>query len=137
MALLARVLPPLELLDDVMYKAIALGFAAFTIATILVRYGRPRPWGGYWSWDPKGNLGTDRLAELCGLAAPAVDQGWRGTPMAWWAVIGLLVTCSLFLGSTCFCRGCTPTARCKAGPPPVPPTEIERIPAMPNHFVAC
>ena len=32
---IARRLPPLEVLDDVMYKAIAVGFAFFTIATIL------------------------------------------------------------------------------------------------------
>jgi ABC-type transport system involved in cytochrome c biogenesis permease subunit len=36
-------LPAFEVLDDVMYKAIAVGFAFFTIATIPVPCGRPRP----------------------------------------------------------------------------------------------
>jgi hypothetical protein len=51
--ILADRLPALELLDDVMYKAIAVGFAFFTIATILGGLWAAEAWGGYWSWDPK------------------------------------------------------------------------------------
>jgi len=51
--ILADRLPSLELLDDVMYKAIAVGFAFFTIATILGALWAAEAWGGYWSWDPK------------------------------------------------------------------------------------
>jgi cytochrome c-type biogenesis protein CcsB len=51
--ILAERLPSLELLDDVMYKAIAVGFAFFTIATILGALWAAEAWGGYWSWDPK------------------------------------------------------------------------------------
>jgi ABC-type transport system involved in cytochrome c biogenesis permease subunit len=51
--LLARVLAAAGLLDEVMYKAIALGFAAFTIATILGALWAAEAWGGYWSWDPR------------------------------------------------------------------------------------
>ena len=40
---IAERLPTLEVLDDVMYKAIAVGFAFFTIATVLGALGRPRP----------------------------------------------------------------------------------------------
>ena len=36
-----------------MYKAIAIGFAFFTIATILGALWAAEAWGGYWSWDPK------------------------------------------------------------------------------------
>ena len=50
---LASRLPSLEQLDDVMYKAIALGFAFFTIATVLGAMWAAEAWGGYWSWDPK------------------------------------------------------------------------------------
>ncbi|MEY8879321.1 MAG: c-type cytochrome biogenesis protein CcsB, partial [Leptothrix sp. (in: b-proteobacteria)] len=45
--------PAPEVLDDLMYKAIALGFAFFTIATILGAFWAAEAWGGYWSWDPK------------------------------------------------------------------------------------
>ncbi|MDB5933174.1 MAG: ccsB [Massilia sp.] len=46
-------LPSLEVLDDVMYKAISVGFAFFTVATILGALWAAEAWGGYWSWDPK------------------------------------------------------------------------------------
>jgi cytochrome c-type biogenesis protein CcsB len=49
---IASKLPPLEVLDDVMYKSIAVGFAFFTIATVLGALWAAEAWGGYWSWDP-------------------------------------------------------------------------------------
>ena len=52
-SVLADRLPSLEVLDDIMYKAIAVGFAFFTIATILGALWAAEAWGGYWSWDPK------------------------------------------------------------------------------------
>jgi cytochrome c-type biogenesis protein CcsB len=48
-----RALPSFEVLDDVMYKSIAVGFAFFTIATVLGALWAAEAWGGYWSWDPK------------------------------------------------------------------------------------
>jgi cytochrome c-type biogenesis protein CcsB len=50
---IAAGLPSFEVLDDVMYKSIAVGFAFFTIATILGAFWAAEAWGGYWSWDPK------------------------------------------------------------------------------------
>ncbi len=50
---IAARLPSFEILDDVMYKAIAVGFAFFTIATVLGALWAAEAWGGYWSWDPK------------------------------------------------------------------------------------
>ncbi|HNJ46390.1 MAG TPA: cytochrome c biogenesis protein CcsA, partial [Ottowia sp.] len=50
---IAARLPSFEVLDDVMYKSIAVGFAFFTIATVLGALWAAEAWGGYWSWDPK------------------------------------------------------------------------------------
>ncbi|QQS55369.1 MAG: c-type cytochrome biogenesis protein CcsB [Candidatus Competibacteraceae bacterium] len=103
--LLARVLPPLELLDDVMYKAIALGFAAFTIATILGALWAAEAWGGYWSWDPKETWALIVWLNYAAWLHLRLTKGWRGAPMAWWAVIGLLVTLFAFLGVNMFLSG--------------------------------
>lgn len=102
---LARVLPPLELLDDVMYKAIALGFAAFTIATILGALWAAEAWGGYWSWDPKETWALIVWLNYAAWLHLRLTKGWRGTPMAWWAVIGLFVTLFAFLGVNMFLSG--------------------------------
>lgn len=103
--LLARVLPPLELLDDVMYKAIALGFAAFTIATILGALWAAEAWGGYWSWDPKETWALIVWLNYAAWLHLRLTKGWRGAPMAWWAVIGLFVTLFAFLGVNMFLSG--------------------------------
>ncbi|MDG4595634.1 MAG: c-type cytochrome biogenesis protein CcsB [Candidatus Contendobacter sp.] len=103
--LLAVVLPPLELLDDVMYKAIALGFAAFTIATILGALWAAEAWGGYWSWDPKETWALIVWLNYAAWLHLRLTKGWRGAPMAWWAVIGLFVTLFAFLGVNMFLSG--------------------------------
>ncbi|HCK80127.1 MAG TPA: c-type cytochrome biogenesis protein CcsB [Candidatus Competibacter sp.] len=103
--LLARVLPPSALLDEVMYKAIALGFAAFTIATILGALWAAEAWGGYWSWDPKETWALIVWLNYAAWLHLRLTKGWRGAPMAWWAVIGLFVTLFAFLGVNMFLSG--------------------------------
>jgi len=103
--LLARTLPPLDLLDDVMYKAIALGFAAFTIATILGALWAAEAWGGYWSWDPKETWALIVWLNYAAWLHLRMTKGWRGAPMAWWAIIGLFVTLFAFLGVNMFLSG--------------------------------
>ena len=51
--ILTSKLPKPEVIDEVMYKAIAVGFLFFTIATVLGAMWAADAWGGYWSWDPK------------------------------------------------------------------------------------
>src|SRR3546814_14666970 len=50
---IANKLPSLEVLDDIMYRAIAVGFAFFTVATILGALWAADAWGNSWQWDPK------------------------------------------------------------------------------------
>ncbi len=98
-------LPELELLDDVMYKSIALGFAFFTLATILGALWAAEAWGGYWSWDPKETWALIVWLNYAAWLHMRLTKGWRGTPMAWWAVIGLFVTIFAFLGVNMFLSG--------------------------------
>ena len=99
------VLPPLELLDDVMYKSIALGFAFFTVATILGALWAAEAWGGYWSWDPKETWALIVWLNYAAWLHMRLTKGWRGTPMAWWAIVGLFVTLFAFLGVNMFLSG--------------------------------
>ncbi len=102
---LAQALPTLDLLDDVMYKAIALGFAAFTLATILGALWAAEAWGGYWSWDPKETWALIVWLNYAAWLHLRMTKGWRGAPMAWWAIIGLFVTLFAFLGVNMFLSG--------------------------------
>lgn len=98
-------LPTLEVLDDIMYKAIAVGFAFFTIATILGALWAADAWGGYWSWDPKETWALIVWLNYAAWLHMRMMKGLRGQIAAWWAVIGLLVTTFAFLGVNMFLSG--------------------------------
>lgn len=103
--ILASRLPALDVLDDLMYKAIAVGFAFFTIATILGAMWAAEAWGGYWSWDPKETWALIVWLNYAAWLHLRLVKGLRGTLAAWWALIGLLVTTFAFLGVNMFLSG--------------------------------
>lgn len=98
-------LPKLEIMDDLMYKSIALGFGFFTVATILGAMWAAEAWGGYWSWDPKETWALIVWLNYAAWLHLRLTKGWRGAPMAWWSVIGLFVTTFAFLGVNMFLSG--------------------------------
>ncbi|MFP5381016.1 MAG: c-type cytochrome biogenesis protein CcsB [Gammaproteobacteria bacterium] len=102
---LATRLPGPEVLDDVMYKAIAIGFAFFTIATILGAMWAAEAWGGYWSWDPKETWALIVWLNYAAWLHIRLVKGLRGPMLAWWAVVGLFVTTFAFLGVNMFLSG--------------------------------
>jgi cytochrome c-type biogenesis protein CcsB len=98
-------LPALEVLDDVMYKSIAVGFAFFTIATVLGALWAAEAWGGYWSWDPKETWALIVWLNYAAWLHMRLMKGLRGTVSAWWALVGLAVTTFAFLGVNMFLSG--------------------------------
>ncbi|WP_374666377.1 c-type cytochrome biogenesis protein CcsB [Ramlibacter sp.] len=102
---IAERLPSFEILDDVMYKAIAVGFAFFTIATVLGALWAAEAWGGYWSWDPKETWALIVWLNYAAWLHMRLMKGLRGTVSAWWALVGLAVTTFAFLGVNMFLSG--------------------------------
>ena len=102
---IASRLPSLEVLDDVMYKAIAVGFAFFTIATVLGALWAAEAWGGYWSWDPKETWALIVWLNYAAWLHMRLMKGLRGTVAAWWALAGLAVTTFAFIGVNMFLSG--------------------------------
>ncbi|MBG6221994.1 MULTISPECIES: c-type cytochrome biogenesis protein CcsB [unclassified Janthinobacterium] len=98
-------LPSLEVLDDVMYKAISVGFAFFTVATILGALWAAEAWGGYWSWDPKETWALIVWLNYAAWLHMRLMTGLRGRIASWWALVGLLVTTFAFLGVNMFLSG--------------------------------
>ena len=103
--MLASRLPSLDVLDDVMYKAITIGFAFFTIATVLGAMWAAEAWGGYWSWDPKETWALIVWLNYAAWLHIRLVKGLRGPMLAWWAIVGLLVTAFAFLGVNMFLSG--------------------------------
>ena len=102
---IAERLPSLEVLDDVMYKSIALGFAFFTIATVLGALWAADAWGGYWSWDPKETWALIVWLNYASWLHMRLMKGLRGAVAAWWALAGLAVTTFAFIGVNMFLSG--------------------------------
>ncbi len=102
---IAERLPAFEVLDDVMYKSIAVGFAFFTIATVLGALWAAEAWGGYWSWDPKETWALIVWLNYAAWLHMRLMKGLRGTVAAWWALVGLGVTTFAFLGVNMFLSG--------------------------------
>jgi cytochrome c-type biogenesis protein CcsB len=102
---IASKLPELPVLDDVMYKSIAVGFAFFTIATVLGALWAAEAWGGYWSWDPKETWALIVWLNYAAWLHMRLIKGLRGTVSAWWALGGLAVTSFAFLGVNMFLSG--------------------------------
>ena len=98
-------MPSFEVLDDVMYKAIAVGFAFFTIATILGAFWAAEAWGGYWSWDPKETWALIVWLNYAAWLHMRLMKGLRGAISAWWALVGLAITTFAFLGVNMFLSG--------------------------------
>jgi cytochrome c-type biogenesis protein CcsB len=104
-AFFAARLPPAAILDELLYKIIALGFAFFTLATILGALWAAEAWGGYWSWDPKETWALIVWLNYAAWLHLRIARGWQGRVMAWWALVGLLITAFAFLGVNMFLSG--------------------------------
>ncbi len=104
-----------------MYKSIAVGFAFFTIATVLGALWAAEAWGGYWSWDPKETWALIVWLNYAAWLHMRLMKGLRGTVSAWWALVGLAVTTFAFLGVNMFLSGPAqlrhPVSFTRAAPP--------------------
>ena len=98
-------LPHSQVIEEVMYKAIAVGFLFFTIATILGALWAASAWGRYWSWDPKETWAFIVWLNYAIWLHLRLVAGWRGRVLAWWAVIGLVITAFAFIGVNMFLSG--------------------------------
>jgi len=103
-ALLA-VFPSLKMLDQLSYKAVAIGFPAFTLATILGAAWAAEAWGGYWSWDPKETWALIVWLVFGAYLHARFSHGLHGKTLAWWAVLGFLVTIFCFVGVNMYLSG--------------------------------
>ena len=102
---IAARLPEFEVLEDVMYKSIAVGFGFFTVATILGALWAADAWGAYWQWDPKETWALIVWLNYAAWLHMRLVKGLRGPLLAWWALTGLLVTTFAFLGVNIFLSG--------------------------------
>jgi cytochrome c-type biogenesis protein CcsB len=98
-------LPSRIWLDELSYKAIALGFVFFTIATILGALWAAEAWGGYWSWDPKETWALIVWLNYAAWLHTRLVKNVRGALLAWWSLAGFCITLFAFVGVNMFLSG--------------------------------
>lgn len=98
-------LPEAALLDELMYRVIAVGFLFFTLATILGALWAAKAWGSYWSWDAKETWAFIVWLNYAAWLHARQIHGLRGATMAVWALLGFLLTLFAFLGVNLWLSG--------------------------------
>jgi len=84
-------LPDLKKLDDSNYIFVAIGFAMLTLMITSGAFWTHSVYGNYWAWDP---LEVQSLISWLVYAIwlhLRLTLGWRGTKLAWYALLALPV----------------------------------------------
>jgi cytochrome c-type biogenesis protein CcsB len=88
-----------EILDDLTYKLIAIGFPLFTLGGLIFgAIWADQAWGRYWSWDPKETWSLITWFVYAFYLHARYLRGWRGTKIVVVAVIGFISTIFTYLG---------------------------------------
>lgn len=102
---LYRRLPSLEILDDINYRCLTIGFPLLTVAIVTGAIWAESAWGAYWSWDPKETWSLITWLVYAALLHGRLTIGWRGRRAAILAIIGFCVLLFTFLGVTLLLPG--------------------------------
>lgn len=94
----ASVFPSLDILDDLNYKTIAIGFPLLTLGIITGAAWAHYAWGTYWSWDPKETWSLITWFVYAAFLHARFTAGWRGRKTAILSVIGFASVIFLYLG---------------------------------------
>lgn len=91
-------LPPLDVMDDVSYRCLAIGFPLLTIAIITGSIWSEKAMGSYWNWDPKQTWSLITWFIYAALLHGRLVIGWRGKRAAILSIAGFLILLITFLG---------------------------------------
>jgi cytochrome c-type biogenesis protein CcsB len=91
-------LPGSDLLDEVGYKTIAIGFPLLTIGIITGAFWANVAWGTYWSWDPKETWSLIVWFIYAAYLHARITRGWRGKKAALLSIVGFSATLFCYLG---------------------------------------
>lgn len=88
-----------EMLDEITYKSIAVGFPIFTLGGLIFgAIWADQAWGKYWSWDPKETWSLITWFIYAFYLHGRMIRGWRGKKIAIVAVIGFTAVMFTYLG---------------------------------------
>jgi cytochrome c-type biogenesis protein CcsB len=97
-----RGLPSRELLDEISYKAVMVGFPFLTLTIVLGAVWAEVAWGRYWGWDPKETASLVTWLIYGSYLHARVVRGWRGERAAYLLVLGFVAVLFTYFGNLFF-----------------------------------
>lgn len=91
-------LPSLQILDEINYKLIILGFPLLTLAIITGALWAESAWGSYWNWDPRETWSLITWFIYVIILHARFTAGWRGKRAALLSIVGFLTILIAFFG---------------------------------------
>ncbi len=98
-------LPPLELLDDLGYTSLLVGFPLLTLGLITGSIWAQYVWGAFWTWDVKQTWSLITWAIYAFLLVARLSLGLRGRKAAFVSIVGFGAVLFTFLGVSLLSRG--------------------------------
>ncbi|MEK4977800.1 c-type cytochrome biogenesis protein CcsB [Bacillus sp. FSL K6-6540] len=86
-------------LDEISYRAIAIGFPVFTLGgLIFAMIWAEIAWGRFWGWDPKEVWALITWLFYSVYLHLRLSRGWQGKYSSWLSVIGFIVVMFTLVG---------------------------------------
>lgn len=84
----AKHLPRKDILDEVVYRSVLMGFPLLTVGIITGAAWADYAWGSYWSWDPKETWSLITWLVYSAFLHARLARGWTGHRTAVLSVVG-------------------------------------------------
>ncbi|MGA8941527.1 MAG: c-type cytochrome biogenesis protein CcsB [Thermoactinomyces sp.] len=82
----------LDLVDEISYRAIAIGYPIFTLgALVFAMIWAHEAWGRFWGWDPKEVWALITWLFYSAYLHLRLSRGWHGLKSSWLAVGGFII----------------------------------------------
>ncbi|MGH2370271.1 MAG: c-type cytochrome biogenesis protein CcsB [Chloroflexota bacterium] len=92
-------LPHRDVLDEIGYKSVIIGFPAQALLLILGALWAHTAWGRYWGWDPKETAALFTWLVYGVYLHARAQRGWHGTRTSWLLVAGFGAVLFTFFGN--------------------------------------
>jgi len=100
---LAKIEFNLDLLDEINYKAITLGYPLYTVGALFAgAIWAEQAWGQFWGWDPKEVGSLIIWLFYTGFLHARYNRQWKGSRAAILAIFGFLMVLLTFFGNYFF-----------------------------------
>jgi len=95
---LVSYLPSAQILDEIVYRSVAVGFPLLTVGIITGAAWADYAWGSYWSWDPKETWSLITWLVYSAFLHARLARGWSGTRAALLSVCGFAAVLFTYFG---------------------------------------